>query len=116
MANKRPARSRRRLNHRGAATDERLQFLLDELQLQHEQIVAQNEQLLRAQAEIEAARDQYADLYDLAPLGYVALNTNGVIVQINLFGAEMLGRARTEFLGRSIFDRTVQIDSKSQLE
>jgi signal transduction histidine kinase len=105
MAAKRPARSRRRLNHRGApASDERLQFLLDELQSQHEQIVAQNEQLLRAQAEIEAARDHYANLHDLAPLGYVALRDGGVIVEINVLGADMLGRPRSDCLGRSIFD------------
>lgn len=59
-----------------------------------EEITVQNEQLLKAQRELEQARDRYADLYDFAPIGYLSLDPNGRIVDINLAGAALLGRTR----------------------
>ena len=41
----------------------------------------QNEELLRAQLELEAARTRYFDLYDLAPVGYCTLSEKGLILE-----------------------------------
>lgn len=79
---------------RRASSDLRVRTLLHELQVHSEEITAQNEQLLKAQAELEQARDRYADLYDFAPIGYVSLNPDGRILEINLTGAALLGRQR----------------------
>jgi len=49
--------------------------------------------------ELEASRQHYADLFDLAPMGYLSLDRNGCIREINLTGAAMLGRKRTHLLG-----------------
>ncbi len=54
--------------------DEKVRALLHELQVHGEEITAQNEQLKKAQAELEHARDRYADLYDFAPIGYLSVN------------------------------------------
>lgn len=78
-----------------AASDDRLRQLLHELQIHSEEITVQNEQLLQAQAELEQARDRYADLYDFAPVGYVAIDLRATIVEINLAGAALLGRPRS---------------------
>src|SRR5258706_16284837 len=48
--------------------------------------------------ELEASRQHYADLFDLAPMGYLSLDRNGCIREINLTGAAMLGRKRTHLL------------------
>ena len=72
--------------------------LIHELQVYSEQITAQNEQLFKAQAELEEARDRFADLYDFAPIGYLSLDVNGVISEINLAGAALFGRARAFLL------------------
>ena len=41
----------------------------------------QNEELRRAQAELEVSRGCYLDLYELAPVGYLSLNEAGRIIE-----------------------------------
>src|ERR687897_873412 len=79
---------------RHTSGDLRVRALLHELQVHSEEITVQNEQLLKAQAELEQTRDRYADLYDFAPIGYVSLTPDGNILEINLSGAALLGRQR----------------------
>jgi two-component system, NarL family, sensor histidine kinase NreB len=79
----------------GPGSDEHLQKLLHELQIHAEEITVQNEQLIKAQAELEHTRDRYADLYDFAPVGYVSIDSRATIVDINLAGAALLGRPRS---------------------
>lgn len=77
------------------SADDKVQALMHELRVHAEEITVQNEQLLKAQGELEEARDRFADLYDFAPVGYLTLDFNGVITEINLVGASLLGRPRT---------------------
>jgi signal transduction histidine kinase len=74
--------------------DEKIRVLLHELQVHGEEVLAQNEQLKRTQAELEQARDRYADLYDFAPIGYLTLSRADVIGDVNLAGAALLGQSR----------------------
>ncbi len=53
---------------------------------------------------MEAYRDRYVDLYDFAPLGYVTLDEDGYIQEINLAGAALLGRDRAELTGYPLAD------------
>ncbi|NIP72968.1 MAG: PAS domain-containing protein [Gammaproteobacteria bacterium] len=64
--------------------------LLHELAIYQIELEMQNRELRSAQADLEEARDRYADLYDNAPVGYVTLDRKGVICQINAAGARML--------------------------
>ena len=73
--------------------------LLHEIQVYQEEVTAQNEELLNAQAALEETRDRFIDLYDFAPNGYLTLDRDGVIVQINLTGAALLGRPRQAIVG-----------------
>jgi signal transduction histidine kinase len=65
--------------------------LRHELQVHQIELELQNEELRRAQAELERSRDRYRDLYDCAPVGYFSLNGTGRIVSINRAGAVLLG-------------------------
>lgn len=51
------------------------------------------EELRRSQEELEASRNKFAFLYDFAPVGYFALDRNGLINTVNRTGSEMVGRA-----------------------
>lgn len=84
--------------HQGSA-DEKIRALLHDLQVHDEELTAQNEQLKHAQSELEHARDRYADLYDFAPIGYLAVNPDGALTDVNLVGAALLGHHRS-FLDR----------------
>src|SRR5664280_1053093 len=59
-----------------------------------------NEEMSRAQAELDAARGRYFDLYDLAPIGYCTLNDHGLIMEANLTAAALLNLARERLVGQ----------------
>ena len=45
------------------------------------------------------ARHEDLDLFDLAPIGYLLLDGSGVILDVNLLGAELLGKVRSRLVG-----------------
>src|SRR5262249_56933913 len=65
--------------------------LVHELQVHQQELQAQQDQLLEAQLALESARDRYADLFNLAPIGYVMLDPQGLIQEINVAGLRFLG-------------------------
>ncbi|MCE8423484.1 MAG: PAS domain-containing protein [Candidatus Methanoperedens sp.] len=70
------------------------QSLIHELEVHQIELEMQNEELRTAQKELEDARNRYSDLYDFAPVGYFTFDENGLILEVNLRGANKLGRER----------------------
>ncbi|MCY2992051.1 MAG: PAS domain S-box protein [Planctomycetota bacterium] len=72
--------------------------LLHELRVHQVELELQNEELQRAQLELQTSRADYSDLYDLAPVGYVTLSKQGLILQANLTAATLLGMPRHQLV------------------
>jgi PAS domain S-box-containing protein len=77
-----------------AMSPEEARRTLHELRVHQVELEMQNEELRRAQLELDATRARYFDLYDLAPVGYCTLSEQGLILEANLTAATLLGAAR----------------------
>ena len=81
----------------GASASEVAQ-MIHELQVHQVELEMQNDQLRTGKLEIETSRERYFDLYDMSPLGYCTLNEAGIIIEINLTLANLLGIPRSQLL------------------
>jgi PAS domain S-box-containing protein len=88
------------VNFKAPSSEE--QRIIHELHGYQVELKIQNEDLLRTQSELEAARSRYFDLYDLAPVGYCTLSEKGLILEANLTTATLLGMARSELARQPI--------------
>jgi two-component system, chemotaxis family, sensor kinase Cph1 len=91
---------------------EEVQTIIHELHVHQAEMEIQNEDLRRTQRELQASRDRYNDLYDQAPVGYLTLNESGVVLEINLTGAALLGIDRAYFSVQRRFDKFVAFHSQ----
>jgi PAS domain S-box-containing protein len=82
--------------------DHDIMALIHELDVHQIELELQNEELRNAQFDLEAARDRFVDLYDLAPVGYVSLSPEGKIIEANLTSADMFGMERSSFLNGTL--------------
>jgi PAS domain S-box-containing protein len=70
--------------------------LLYELRVNQIELEMQNEQLRQSQIALEESRDRYVAIYDFAPVGYFTLTESGMIADVNLTGAKLLGVERNK--------------------
>lgn len=78
--------------------------LYHELQIHQVELEMQNEELTRTKLDLEATRDSYFDLYDLAPVGYLTLNKDGLIQRANLTAVTMLGLEKEALINTPILN------------
>ncbi|MDI6451581.1 sensor histidine kinase [Anaerobaca lacustris] len=83
-------------------TDADTQRLVHELQVHQVELEMQNAELLEARDQMEAMLEKYTDLYDFAPVGYFSIDEQGVISEVNLTGAALLGVERSRLIGRRL--------------
>jgi len=81
--------SRDKVDLLGMTTSE-VATLVHDLETHRVELELQNEELRRYQEELTTMRDQYAELYNFAPVGYVTTGKKGIIIQANLTFGEML--------------------------
>lgn len=93
------------------AAGEESQPLLHEMRVLQIELENQNEELRRAQADLEASRARYFDLYDQAPVGYCSLDEAGIVQEVNLTAARMFGVDKAALIGKPLTDF---IDAASQ--
>lgn len=73
-----------------------------ELQTRHIELEIENRTLRDGQQALEDARSRYAELFELAPVGYVTLDREGRILDANLAASTLLKAERTVLLGRTL--------------
>ncbi|MGZ5007281.1 MAG: ATP-binding protein, partial [Methylobacter sp.] len=73
-----------------------------ELEEKRAELEAQYHELERSQNVLQETTDRYIDLFDFAPIGYLTITDNGVITEINLTGATLLGVDQNAAIGRLI--------------
>src|ERR1017187_3817492 len=94
-----------------ANTPPETQRLFHELQVHQIELEMQNEELQGARIEVEEGLSRYTDLYEFAPVGYLTLNREGEIRQVNLTGARLLGLERSHLVGKRL---GIMVDADSR--
>ena len=102
-----------------------------ELQVHQIELEMQNDELRKSQQELEDSRDEYSNLYDFAPVGYITLSGKGIILKVNLTCTKLLGLERSSLIEKplsryiarenhddyyQLFNRNLQIDEHEVCE
>ena len=77
--------------------------LIEELRIHQIQLEMQNDEIRKAQQVVEESRAKYSDLYDFAPMGYLTLDQNGLILEANLTACSKLGIERSLLINKPFF-------------
>jgi two-component system, LuxR family, sensor kinase FixL len=89
--------------------------IVQDLATHQTELEIRNDELREVQRQLASSRDSYADLYDTAPVGYLTLNRDGLVLEANLTVASMLGVERRLLTGASLSD-WIQDDSQESLK
>lgn len=87
--------------------------LIYELEVHQIELEMQNEELQKAKVQSQKSAEKYTELYDFSPSGYFTLTRDGDILDLNLFGSQLLGKERA-YLKNSRFGFFVADDSKPE--
>jgi PAS domain S-box-containing protein len=74
--------------------------LAADLKIHQVELEMQNQELREAQASLEASRQRYFSLFDLAPVPYLLFNEKHGVAEMNLAAGELIGIARGELWQR----------------
>jgi len=77
---------------------ERLRY---ELEIHQCELEMQNAELVHARDETDIALDRFTDLFESGPVGFLILNREGVIKAVSISSASLLGKNRSELVGRN---------------
>ena len=93
---------RKEFNSRDESRESDMLKLIHELEVHQIELEMQNEELSTIREEAEISSNQYTELYDFAPSGYVTLTKDGKIRKINHAAALMIGHERGNLLNNKL--------------
>ncbi len=85
-----------------ALSAEEAKKLVHELGVHQIELETQNDELRRIQEELGLSIDRYVDLYDFAPVGYLTLDSTGVILESNLTTSILIGETRSRLVRKPL--------------
>jgi PAS domain S-box-containing protein len=96
VALRRRAEQRLRAERRAgkSSSGQNLRSPIAELRIYEAELEIQNEELLESRAQIEDSEQKYFRHFDLAPVGLIRLNRQGLILEANILAAQMLDEKR----------------------
>ena len=97
----------------GEITVEDAKSLIHELRVHQIELEMQNEELRQAHVQLEESHTRYVDLYDFAPVGYLALDDKGQVLEANLAAAAQLGTERARLI-ETVFPLYVNPEHRQQ--
>lgn len=83
-------------------SNEDVRTLAHELRVHQIELEMQNSELRKDQTIITESRKKYSDLYNFAPVGYFTLDEKGLILDVNLTAARMLGNERSSLIKKTM--------------
>ncbi len=84
--------------------------LVHELEVHQIELELVNEELISALQRLETESDKYIELYELAPVGYITVSSEGAIEKANLAASRMLGTERSRLINK-LFRSFISRDS-----
>ncbi|MBU1341281.1 MAG: PAS domain S-box protein [Proteobacteria bacterium] len=83
-------------------SSEETRRMFHELRVHQIELEMQNEELRLAQEALNVSHARYLDLYNFAPVGYITLSEQGLILKANLTAATLLGMDRSELVNQPL--------------
>ena len=83
-------------------TSEELLIINHELTVHQIELEMQQDELLRTRTEMEKSLCRYTELYDSAPTGYMTLDRDTRILEVNLMASKMFGVEHTQLQGHRL--------------
>jgi hypothetical protein len=68
-----------------------MQEICHDLEVHEIELEMQNEELVHTYQELDNSNKRYFDFYNLAPVGYLTLSEEGLILEANLTSSTLLG-------------------------
>ena len=90
------------LNDISQLSMDQIRSLVHELGVHQIELELQNEELRETQRELTQSRDAFIDLYEFAPVGYLTISLQGIIVRANLTAAKLFGVDRKLLLNKPL--------------
>lgn len=87
-----------------------IKAIIHDLRVHQIELEMQNEDLRNTQRQLEITRDRYAQLYNSAPVGYLSVDQNGIIIQANKTFAAMAGMNQDQIAGSALSEFIVPED------
>jgi PAS domain S-box-containing protein len=69
------------------------------LEDENDRLKAENDDLLETQRQLESTRHHYSELFDLAPMAWIAIDPLGTVKNLNLIAVSLVGVSRAHLVG-----------------
>ncbi|MBD3373551.1 response regulator [candidate division KSB1 bacterium] len=106
-----------RLRHQKASIHDMdidsIEQLVHELKVHQVELQIQNEELRRTEIQLARVRDQFIDLYEYAPVGYLTLDEKGIIRRANLQACDFFNLDRSDLINKRL-ERLIYDDDRDQ--